>query len=256
LIRADVQRALVQRRQAQYTDMVRDLPALIDESVQAVHTSSGEEQRLAYECLAGTFRCVFTVAWNFGYIDLATVALDRLAWTAPRADDPGSAAMHSYLRAQTTMSSGWCNCRASPVGRLTSRQDPRDRANGPEAWPTLTRSVDVPHCIVRIFEPLLRLVLPGRAAIAAPISHPPASVWRLRSRVGPAHRLPRYCEVRRSGWFARTWSRTSAGSNSADGHGDTWCGWPYVASTSMPGWSAEWRYGHGEPGGSAASAAL
>ncbi|MFG2149022.1 helix-turn-helix domain-containing protein [Streptomyces sp. NPDC048696] len=106
LIRADVQQALVQRRQAQYTDMVRDLPALIDESVHAVHTTAGNEQRLAYECLAGTFRCVFTVAWNFGYIDLATVALDRLAWTAPRADEPGLAAMHAYLRAQTSMSSG------------------------------------------------------------------------------------------------------------------------------------------------------
>jgi tetratricopeptide (TPR) repeat protein len=106
LIRADVQRALVQRRQAQYTDMVRDLPGLIDESVQAVHTSTGEEQRQAYECLAGTFRCVFTVAWKFGFIDLATVALDRLAWTAPRADEPGLVAMYSFLRAQTTLSSG------------------------------------------------------------------------------------------------------------------------------------------------------
>lgn len=106
LIRADVQRALEQRRQAEYTDMVRDLPALIDESVQAAHSSSGEEERQAYECLAGTFRCVFTVAWKFGFIDLATVALDRLAWTAPRADEPGLSAMHAFLRAQTTMSSG------------------------------------------------------------------------------------------------------------------------------------------------------
>lgn len=106
LIWADVQRSLEQRRQAQYTDMVRDLPVLIDESVHAVHTSTGEEQRLAYECLAETFRCVFTVAWKLGFLDLATVALDRLAWTAPRADEPGLVAMHAVLRAQTTMSSG------------------------------------------------------------------------------------------------------------------------------------------------------
>ncbi|MEW2633742.1 helix-turn-helix transcriptional regulator [Streptomyces sp. NPDC048389] len=106
LLRTDVRRALEQRRQAEYTDMVRDLPGLIDECVQAVHTSSVEDQRLAYECLAGTFRCVFTVAWKFGYLDLATVALDRLAWTAPRADEPGLVAMHAFLRAQTTMASG------------------------------------------------------------------------------------------------------------------------------------------------------
>ncbi|MFK0116158.1 helix-turn-helix domain-containing protein [Streptomyces sp. NPDC090994] len=106
LIWTDVEHALEQRRQARYTDMVRTLPVLIDESVQAVHTSTGEEQRLAYECLAESFRCVFTVAWKFGFLDLATVALDRLAWTAPRADEPGLAAMHAVLRAQTTMSSG------------------------------------------------------------------------------------------------------------------------------------------------------
>ncbi|MGW0999820.1 helix-turn-helix domain-containing protein [Streptomyces sp. NPDC002523] len=70
----DVQRALERRRQAQYTDMVRD--------------------------------CVCTVAWKLGFLDLATVALDRLAWTAPRADEPGLDAMHAFLRAQTTMSSG------------------------------------------------------------------------------------------------------------------------------------------------------
>ncbi|MEU2156768.1 helix-turn-helix transcriptional regulator [Streptomyces sp. NPDC019396] len=123
LIRADVQRALVLRRQAQYTDMVLDLPALIDESVEAVHTSTGEERRLAHECLAGTFRCVFTVAWNFGYIDLATIALDRLAWAAPRADEPGLAAMHAYLRAQTTMSSGRYDVGIRVIDRALSELD-------------------------------------------------------------------------------------------------------------------------------------
>ncbi|MFG3316954.1 XRE family transcriptional regulator [Streptomyces sp. NPDC048171] len=106
MIWADVHRALERRRQARYTDLVRDLPALIDESAQAVHTSTGEEQRLAYECLAETLRRVFTVALKLGFLDLATVALDRLAWTAPRADEPGLAAMHAFLRAQTTLSSG------------------------------------------------------------------------------------------------------------------------------------------------------
>ncbi|MFI5674768.1 helix-turn-helix domain-containing protein [Streptomyces cellulosae] len=135
LIRADVQRALVQRRQAEYTDMVRDLPALIDESVQAVHTSTGEEQRLAYECLAGTFRCVFTVAWNFGYIDLATVALDRLGWTALRADEPGLTAMHAYLRAQTTMSSGRYDVGIRVIDRALRDLDGQDarRPAGVEA---------------------------------------------------------------------------------------------------------------------------
>lgn len=106
LIRPDVQRALLQRRQADYLPMARQLPALLDECVQAVHTTTGEEQRLAHECLAEVFRCVYTLAWSFGYIDLATVALDRMAWVAPRSDEPGLVALHGYLRAQTSLSSG------------------------------------------------------------------------------------------------------------------------------------------------------
>ncbi|WCN02959.1 hypothetical protein [Streptomyces sp. M92] len=75
--------------------MARDLPVLIDESVQAVHTSTGEGQRLAYECLAETFRCVFTVvhavaiaseADDFGRaIELADkVRIPRGSWIACR----------------------------------------------------------------------------------------------------------------------------------------------------------------------------
>ncbi|QTI88552.1 helix-turn-helix transcriptional regulator [Streptomyces sp. AgN23] len=105
LIRADMEKVLVQRRQAEYLPMAVDLPALIDECVQAIHTTSGEERRQAHECLAWAFRCVFTLAWSFGYVDLATVALQRLDWAAPRADEPGLAAMYGYLRAQTTLSS-------------------------------------------------------------------------------------------------------------------------------------------------------
>jgi transcriptional regulator with XRE-family HTH domain len=106
LVRADLQRLLTQRREADYMPMARDLPGVIDELVHAIHTTAGEEQRQGYESLGNAFRCVFTLAWNFGYIDLATVALDRIALAAPRADEPGLAAMHAYLRAQTVLSSG------------------------------------------------------------------------------------------------------------------------------------------------------
>ncbi|MDT3398347.1 helix-turn-helix transcriptional regulator [Streptomyces sp. B1866] len=106
LIREDIGRLLVQRRNADLMDMARDLPALIDECVHAVHVTSGEERRQAHECLAWAFRCVFTLAWGLGYHDLAIVALDRVAAAAPVADEPGLPAMHAYLRAQTVMASG------------------------------------------------------------------------------------------------------------------------------------------------------
>ncbi|KUJ69796.1 DNA-binding protein [Streptomyces albus subsp. albus] len=105
LIRADIDKILMHRRQAEYLPMATELPALIDECVQAAHTTKGEEQRQVQEFLAWAFRCVFTLAWSFGYVDLATVALQRLNWAAVRADEPGLAAMYGYLRAQTTFSS-------------------------------------------------------------------------------------------------------------------------------------------------------
>lgn len=106
LLRGEVKRALAQRRQAEYTEMARTLPGLMDESVHTVHTTSGEEQRQAYTCLAGIFQCTFTLAWQLGCTDLATVALDRLAWTAPRTDEPGWSALYAVLRAQTTLAYG------------------------------------------------------------------------------------------------------------------------------------------------------
>ncbi|MDT0308276.1 helix-turn-helix transcriptional regulator [Streptomyces sp. DSM 44917] len=106
LIRSDVDQALEQRRQAKYLEMAQSLPGLMDECVHAVHTTTGEERRIAYECLAGTYRCVFTLAWALGYLDLATVAVGRLAWAAPLADEPAFAALHAYIRSQTNMGSG------------------------------------------------------------------------------------------------------------------------------------------------------
>ncbi|MFC0600016.1 helix-turn-helix domain-containing protein [Streptomyces palmae] len=106
MIRGDIDKLLTHRRQAEYLPMAVELPALIDECVQAAHTARGEAQRQAHECLAETFRCVFTLAWHLGFVDLATVAVQRLGWAAVRADEPGLAAMYGFLRAQTTFSSG------------------------------------------------------------------------------------------------------------------------------------------------------
>lgn len=53
-----------------------------------------------------------------------------------------------------------------------AQSGPRDRANGPGAWPKLTRSADVPHRIAHIFEPLLRLLRPAPGRHRAPDSRP------------------------------------------------------------------------------------
>lgn len=123
LLHADVGHALVQRRQAEYLPMAHALPALIDEAVQAAHTVGGEQRRRVYGALAGTFRCAFTLAWAFGYGDLATVAADRLAWAAERAQEPALVGLHAYLRAQRTLASGRYDLSLAVVDRAVRDLD-------------------------------------------------------------------------------------------------------------------------------------
>ncbi|TQK44640.1 helix-turn-helix protein [Streptomyces sp. SLBN-118] len=238
LIRADVQRVLVQRRQAQYTDMVRDLPSLIDESVQAVHTSTGEEQRQAYECLAGAFRCVFTVAWKFGFIDLATVALDRLAWTAPHADEPGLVAMYSFLRAQTTLSSGRYDVGMRVVDRALRDLDGQDarRPAGLSAMRGMLhlraaviagRAKDRDHAEIRLAE--------ARALAAETGELPDYGVTWGPTNVG-VHAVAMASEMDEFGLaielakdvrIPRDWTRSRAGHHWMDlGRAHTWAGHP------------------------------
>ncbi|GED87077.1 hypothetical protein TNCT6_41620 [Streptomyces sp. 6-11-2] len=57
---------------------------------------------------------VLTVAWNFGHIDLATVAPDRLAWTASRADEPRLGSSRISWRSPVFL------CQESPPERITA----------------------------------------------------------------------------------------------------------------------------------------
>ncbi|WP_059007460.1 helix-turn-helix domain-containing protein [Streptomyces specialis] len=147
LIGRDVRRLLLQRRHAEYTPMLRDLPGVIDECVHAVHTSTGEDRRYAYECLANAFRCVFTVAWNFGYQDLATVALDRIALAAPQADEPGLLAVQAYLRAQTVLAHGRYDIGLRVVQRALTDLEGQD-SRRPEGLDALRGSLHLRAAVI------------------------------------------------------------------------------------------------------------
>lgn len=105
-IHRDVARASGFRRDAEYVLMARELPALIDELVHLSHNTVGEENRRVHELLVGAYRCVHTLAYKVGMIDLGTVALDRMGWSAARAEDHCLEVLHMYLRAQQTFASG------------------------------------------------------------------------------------------------------------------------------------------------------
>ncbi|MFI6585886.1 helix-turn-helix domain-containing protein [Embleya sp. NPDC050493] len=106
-LEVDVRRAMVHRRNAQYGSMAQTLPALIDELVQAAQESATPEDRAhLYSLMGDVYRCVHTLAYKLGLIDLGTVALERMAWCAPLSDDPYLSALRSFLRVQSTFTTG------------------------------------------------------------------------------------------------------------------------------------------------------
>ncbi|RDG34983.1 helix-turn-helix domain-containing protein [Streptomyces corynorhini] len=52
-----------------------------------------------WQALASTYRTAHDIAVKLGYVDLSTVALDRMDWAAARASDPCLAAIRQYKRA-------------------------------------------------------------------------------------------------------------------------------------------------------------
>ncbi|QLE72570.1 helix-turn-helix domain-containing protein [Streptomyces rectiverticillatus] len=72
------------------------LPGLIHEATTAAHASPGDR---SWRVLASTYRTAYDVTTKLGFLDLCTVALDRLEWAAQRASDPVLGGMRQYLRA-------------------------------------------------------------------------------------------------------------------------------------------------------------
>jgi transcriptional regulator with XRE-family HTH domain len=75
-----------------------ELPGLIAEATTAVHLSPEDDN---WRMLAGIYRTAYDVTTKLGFLDLCTVALDRMEWAAQRASDPVVGAMRQYMRALT-----------------------------------------------------------------------------------------------------------------------------------------------------------
>lgn len=105
-VRGDVQRLLMRRRVADYAAMARVLPTLVDDLVQLVHVAEDRDRGQVFDLLASAYRCVHTLAYKLGLVDLGTVALDRMGWAAVHAQDPYMPVLHAYLRGQQTFVSG------------------------------------------------------------------------------------------------------------------------------------------------------
>ncbi|RBM07367.1 helix-turn-helix domain-containing protein [Streptomyces sp. PT12] len=76
------------------------LPGLIEEATTAAWAAPSSE---AWRVLASTYRTAYDVSSKLGYLDLCTVALDRMEWAAQRGSAPAVSAIRQYMRALVYM---------------------------------------------------------------------------------------------------------------------------------------------------------
>ncbi|MFF8959596.1 helix-turn-helix domain-containing protein [Streptomyces sp. NPDC014894] len=73
----------------------QDLPGLI---IELTHTAWTAPATPVWQALASAYRTASDIALKLGHLDLARIALDRMAWAAERASDPCLAAIRQYKR--------------------------------------------------------------------------------------------------------------------------------------------------------------
>ncbi|GAA1994378.1 helix-turn-helix domain-containing protein [Kitasatospora viridis] len=101
-----------------------ELPGLITEMTTAAHSAT--DSRI-WSALASTYRSAYDVATKLGFQDLASIALDRMAWASERASDAVSASIRQYLRSLSYLRAGHyrTGMRLAEAGRrLATQADP------------------------------------------------------------------------------------------------------------------------------------
>lgn len=98
----EVRRLRALRVKAQFTEIAGYLPGLVSELALAtqVHSAPGRDRERAYAAQAEVSRTAAIVAYRIGYMDLARLALSRMAVAAPQSGDPRQVAIERYERAQ------------------------------------------------------------------------------------------------------------------------------------------------------------
>ncbi|TVL91420.1 helix-turn-helix domain-containing protein [Streptomyces sp. SAJ15] len=90
------------RTDSEYADLAELTPALLSELSHAtqLYTVAGRDRELAHWLQAEAALGAFSVAYKFGYMDLARLALCRMAMAAAQSGDPRQVAAERLKRAQ------------------------------------------------------------------------------------------------------------------------------------------------------------
>ncbi|MCF6523784.1 helix-turn-helix domain-containing protein [Streptomyces sp. JJ36] len=94
-VRQDAEAMCVAVRAGDLKKAAGGLPSLICEATTLAHTDGSDR---AWRALASTYRTAYDVTTKLGYVDLCTVALDRMDWAAHRGSDPVTSAIRQYMR--------------------------------------------------------------------------------------------------------------------------------------------------------------
>lgn len=105
-IGADVHLVLDARRASNYAKITAMAPPLIDELVQVSQTATGHVEEQAHQMLVHVYRSAYDVAYNLGLSDLVALLLSRMDYSVRRGNDPYLMALHHYMRAYATFTTG------------------------------------------------------------------------------------------------------------------------------------------------------
>ncbi|MEV1020719.1 helix-turn-helix transcriptional regulator [Streptomyces sp. NPDC050264] len=98
-LHAAVDEAVNWRLGAQYGQIARHAPALLDDTLASFHTST--DQRAAARLLVSAARSVDAVAYKYGARDLSARLIDLMRWAAQHAEDPLVDTSVAYVRTET-----------------------------------------------------------------------------------------------------------------------------------------------------------
>jgi transcriptional regulator with XRE-family HTH domain len=92
------------RAAGEFGDVAEALPELITDTALAVqlHTAPGRDRERAHNMQAEVARTTAIIAYRLGFMDLARLALARMAMAAPQSGDPRQVAVERYERAVIT----------------------------------------------------------------------------------------------------------------------------------------------------------
>lgn len=110
------------------------LPGLLAELRAAAHTLTATDRERAFGRLAEAYYAVDQVASKLGYLDLASVAVDRYEWAAAQSGDQLAVLVGHYRRAGEMIScADWSTARRFLAGSRAQLEDGLGRA-GPPVW--------------------------------------------------------------------------------------------------------------------------